>query len=180
MAFRRPTPVQDRDTLAFVGDGDDTVRELTRRLAAVEDELAIYRVLARYGPSVDSGSSEEAAELWTEDGEYDAQVGVWCGRAAIAGMVAGPGHQGLIHAGAAHVMGGVPYVTVDGDVATAIAYYHLHRRQGDHFEVWRVTATRWDLVREPEGWKVLKRVNRLLDGGDDARMLLRQGIAPAS
>src|SRR5579871_1797668 len=157
-------------------DIDPTVRELARRVAELEDQLAIQRLLAFYGPAVDSGSGEDAAGLWTEDGVYDAQLGSWTGREAIAGMVYGENHQGLIHNGAAHVMGGVPYVTVDGDEAVATAYWHLHRRAGDHFEVWRVTATRWELVREAAGWRIVKRVNRLLDGGDEARDLLRRGI----
>ncbi|HEY1282690.1 MAG TPA: nuclear transport factor 2 family protein [Acidimicrobiales bacterium] len=157
-----------------------TVADLSRRLAALEDELAIYRVLASYGPLVDSGSDVEAAALWTADGEYDAGIGQWTGREAIAGMVAGRGHQGLIHAGAAHVMGGVPHVVVDGDQAVAIAYFHLHRRSDDEFRVWRVTATRWDLVRDGTAWKVTRRVNRLLDGSDDARQLLRDGVLGAA
>jgi hypothetical protein len=157
-------------------DIDATVDALARRVADLEDQLAIQRVLAFYGPAVDSGSGEDAAGLWTEDGVYDAQLGSWTGRDAIAGMVYGDNHQGLIHGGAAHVMGGVPYVTVDGDRAVATSYWHLHRRAGDHFEVWRVTATRWELVREADGWRVSSRVNRLLDGGDEARDLLRRGI----
>jgi SnoaL-like domain len=159
-----------------MADLEATVRALARRVAELEDQLAIQKVLAFYGPAVDSGSGEDAAGLWTEDGEYDAQIGSWTGRAAIAGMVFGRGHQGLIHGGAAHVMGGVPYVTVAGDRAVATAYWHLHRRVDDHFQVWRVTATRWELVRRADGWKVTRRVNRLLDGGDEARQLLRQGI----
>ena len=123
-----------------------------------------------------------AAGLWSEDGTYDAQVGAWAGRAAIAGMVAGSGHQGLIHGGAAHVMGGAPYVTLHGDTATATVYYELHRRDGDRFAVWRVTATRWELERAGAGagWQVTSRVNRLLDGHEDARELLRQGVLDES
>ena len=153
-----------------------TVADMSGRLAALEDEIAVYRVLATYGPLVDSGSGVEAAELWTADGEYDAGVGRWEGRAAIAAMVAGDSHQGLIHAGAAHVMGGVPHVVVDGDTAVATAYFHLHRRAGDEFRVWRVTATRWELVRDGTSWKISRRVNRLLDGSDEARQLLRDGV----
>jgi hypothetical protein len=159
------------------GDLARTVERLERRVRALEDELAIYRVLARYGPAVDSGSGDVAAALFTEDGAYDAGMGRWTGRDEIAGMVHGRVHQGLIHAGAAHVMGGVPHVILNGDTAVAVAYFHLHRRGDDEFKVWRVTATRWDLVRDGETWKVASRVNRLLDGSDDARRLLADGIA---
>lgn len=165
-----------------VSDIEARVDSLRRRLDAIDDEMAIQQVLARYGPAVDSGSGAEAAGLWTEDGTYDAQVGAWAGRAAISGMVAGSGHQGLIHGGAAHVMGGAPYVTLHGDTATATVYYELHRREGDRFVVWRVTATRWELERAGAGagWQVTSRVNRLLDGHEDARELLRQGVLDQS
>jgi hypothetical protein len=159
-----------------VSDIEARLDALARRLDGLDDEMAVQQVLARYGPAVDSGSGAEAAGLWTEDGTYDAQIGAWAGRAAIAGMVAGPGHQGLIHAGAAHVVGGLPSVTVHGDTAFATAYYELHRRVGDRFVVWRVTATRWELVRAGTGWLVTSRVNRLLDGHDDARELLGRGL----
>jgi hypothetical protein len=157
-------------------DGQDRLARLEARLAALEDELAIYHVLATYGPSVDSGSADDAAGLFTEDGYYDAGVGSWTGRDEIAGMVRGPGHQGLIMNGAAHVMGGMPHVVVDGDTAVATVYYHLHRRAEDSFTVWRVTSTRWELVREDGTWRVARRVNRLLDGDPEARQLLADGI----
>jgi hypothetical protein len=163
-----------------VSDIEVRLDALARRLDALDDEVAIEQVLARYGPAVDSGSGAEAAGLWAEDGTYDAQIGAWAGRSAIAGMVAGRGHQGLIHAGAAHVMGGVPYVTVHGDTATVTAYYELHRREEDHFVVWRVTATRWELTRHEGGWQVTSRVNRLLDGHADARELLGRGLLDQS
>jgi len=57
-----------------------------------------------------------------------------------------------------------------GDTAVAVAYFHLHRRSGDEFRVWRVTATRWDLVRDGTTWKVARRVNRLLDGSEEVRI----------
>ena len=46
--------------------------------------------------------------------------------------------------------------------------------------MWRVTATRWDLTRDGTTWKVTRRVNRLLDGSDDARELLREGVLGAA
>ena len=159
-----------------VSDIEVRLHALAQRLDALDDEVAIEQVLARYGPAVDSGSGAVAAGLWSEDGTYDAQIGAWVGRDAIAGMVAGRGHQGLIRGGAAHVMGGVPYVTVHGDTATATAYYELHRRDGDRIVLWRVTATRWELKRVDGGWQVTSRVNRLVDGHEDARELLRRGV----
>jgi hypothetical protein len=39
-----------------------------------------------------------------------------------------------------------------------------------------VTATRWELQRDPDGWRIANRVNNLLDGDASARELLRRGL----
>lgn len=149
---------------------------LEARVRLLEDHVAIYQVMMGYGPAVDAGEAALAAGRWTEDGSYDAQVGAWHGRDAIAGMVEGEMHQTIIGGGSAHITA-MPYVHVDGDRAVATAYAQLCRADGENFRVWRVTATRWELVRDGDGWKVARRVNRLLDGDEAARELLRRGVA---
>jgi hypothetical protein len=158
-----------------MGNLEARLAAVEERLQAAEDRLAIYRIMSSYGPAVDSGEGERAGRLWTEDGVYDAQVGSWTGRAAIAGMVASAAHQGYIHEGCAHVIG-MPLVTIDGDAATATCYARLYRREGDGFRVWRVTASRWEFVRREAGWEISHRINRLLDGSEDARALLRRAV----
>jgi hypothetical protein len=159
-----------------MADLESTVRELQQRVQRLDDQAAIYQLIANYGPAADSGWSERAAGLWTEDGTYDAQVGSWQGHEAIAGMIAGATHQSYIHEGCAHVLT-MPYITVDGDTAVATCYGLLFRVDGVNFRIWRVTATRWELVRTPDGWRIQYRLNKLLDGDTQARELLRQGIA---
>ncbi|EUA19106.1 snoaL-like domain protein [Mycobacterium xenopi 4042] len=44
---------------------DDRLTELERRLQTIEDERAIERLIASYGPLVDAGQSEAAAQLWS-------------------------------------------------------------------------------------------------------------------
>jgi hypothetical protein len=156
-------------------DLEATVAALQQRVQRLDDQAAIYQLIANYGPAADSGWSEMAAALWTDDGIYDAQVGAWQGREAIAGMISGPTHQGYIHEGCAHVLT-MPYITVDGDAAVATCYGQLFRNDGENFRIWRVTATRWELVREADGWHIANRVNKLLDGDAEARALLRRGI----
>jgi hypothetical protein len=164
---------------------DDHLEALLRRIDAqeqrvrlLEDHVAIYQLLAGYGPAVDAGASEIAASRWSEAGSYDAQVGEWVGREAIAGMVEGDFHQLLISSGCAHVLS-MPYVVVDGDRAVATSHGRLYRRDEltDSFRVWRVTATRWELIRSEGGWLVERRVNKLLDGDAEARHLLERGVA---
>ncbi len=148
---------------------------LEARIRTLEDHVAIYQLMMGYGPAVDAGESELAAARWTEDGVYDAQVGAWTGRADIAGMVDGEVHQGIIRGGAAHVTA-MPYLTIDGDHAVATAYAQLCRAANGEFQVWRVTATRWEFRRTPDGWRVASRVNRVLDGDPAAQALLRRGV----
>jgi len=159
---------------------EERVRALEAEVALLADKLEIYQLVSAYGPSVDAGLARQAAELWTEDGVYDAQVGAWSGREAIAGMVEGPVHQALIHAGCAHVIG-MRHIRLDGDTAVVTCYARLYRRDpaADGFFVWRLTANRWELSRTAEGWRVKHRVNRQLDGGQEARDLLARLEEPA-
>ena len=147
------------------------VRELAERVGQLEDLLAIYRLMATYGPAADGGSAVVAAGLWTEDGTYESSgAGAWRGRREIAAMLDGPGHQGLIAGGCAHVLD-LPTVTVDGDRAVARCHFFLYV-DGRDPAAWRVTANRWDLVRTAQGWAVERRVNQVLDGSPAGPVLL--------
>ena len=132
------------------------------------DVVAVMQVIAAYGPAVDCGDGDAAAALFTEDGWYDVAGRRYEGRSAIAAMVHGRAHQGLLAQGVAHVMG-LPRVQVDGDRAVAVNHTVVLRAG----EVWRTAANRWELVRTPAGWQVASRTNRLLDGSPEARDLLR-------
>lgn len=155
---------------------DGLARELAalrERVAGLEDELAARRVLAAYGPAVDSGDSVATGALWTEDAVYDMDVGVLDGRAEIVAMVDGTEHREIIEGGSAHAVGPA-IVDVDGDTAVAITYSQMFRADGaGGFYTWRVAANRWELVRTGDGWQVRRRTTRLLDGRPDARELLR-------
>jgi hypothetical protein len=162
-----------------MSDLEATVAALEHRLRELEDRLAIYNLIATYGPIVDSGSDDALAEVFREDAVYDADPGPMEGRPAIAAMVRSRGHQGLIQSGAAHVMA-LPVVHVDGDRAVATGYSRVYRADGQGgFEVWRVSANRWELERDGAGWRTVHRVNRLLDGRDESRQMLRDGVTSA-
>jgi len=156
-------------------DIDATVRALEERVQRLEDQVALYRLISSYGLSVDSGTGEVTAGLWTEDGVYDFDSSRLHGRAEIEGMVRSEGHQSLIRNGAAHVLA-LPLVTIDGDTAVATGYSRVYRREGDGFGVWRVSANRWEFVRGPGGWQATSRVNHMLDGSETARAILRRGV----
>jgi ketosteroid isomerase-like protein len=159
-----------------VDDVTALVAELAERVRALEDELAIRRVIAAYGPAVDGGDAAAAAALWTKDAVYDMDVGTLDGAEGIAEMVVGAGHQEIILGGSAHNIGPA-LVEITGDTAAAITYSQLFRGDGDGgFFIWRVAANRWDLDRTPDGWRIRRRFTRLLDGRADAREILRRSV----
>ena len=149
-----------------------TPSDAEARLAALEDREAIRDLIARYGPLVDSGRVAEAAELWAEDGVYEVGgYGEHVGPDAIRELLEGPDHQGLIAGGAAHVLS-PPVIALDGDTAVAQTYSVVFRRAGAAWEAYRVSANEWHLRRTGAGWRVARRINRLLDGAAEARELI--------
>jgi hypothetical protein len=146
--------------------------DATARLAALEDREAIRGLIGSYGPLVDSGRVAEAALLWAEDGVYEVGgYGEYVGPAAIQALLEGPDHQGLIAGGAAHVLT-PPVIALTGDTAVAHTYSVVFRKAGAAWEPYRAAANEWQLRRTPAGWRVVRRINRLLDGAAEARELI--------
>lgn len=160
-------------------DTEDRIAALERRLTDAEDRLALLQIVAGYGPAVDSGSAEATTRMWTEDGTYDTYPIVLDGREAIADMVSGERHQSLINAGAAHLIG-IPHIELDGDSAVVTTYSQLVLRDTDtdSYRIWRTGVNRWQFARTADGWKVTDRINRQLDGTEEARQLLAEAIDP--
>jgi uncharacterized protein (TIGR02246 family) len=166
--------ISEIDEISEIEELRSAVAELTERVRALEDRAEIAQLVAQYGPAVDSGSGEAAAELWTRDGVFDV-VGHFTmrGHEDISGMVHGAGHQHLIRNGAAHVLT-VPHIQVDGDRATGRGYA-LNIRwdpDADRCRVARVSANTWRWARTAHGWRVVERVNANLDGSAEHRKLL--------
>ncbi len=148
---------------------------LEQRLGLLEDERAVVRLIAAYGPLVDSGDAEGVAALWETEGVYDVDELLMTGRAEIAAMVRSAPHQGWIAGGCAHVVG-PPHVTVTGDEAVAVCYSLMVVREDGGFTLRRATANVWRLRRSPGGWLVTDRTNRVLDGRQEAPQLLAAGM----
>ena len=153
---------------------EERLAALEQRLRRVEDELAIGRLIASYGPLVDAGDADAVAELWTEDGEYDVEGWQMRSRADVAEMVRSSAHQRLIGGGSAHFLGPVS-VQVDGDTAIAVCESILVRRNDDGYRVWRAGANHVTLRRTAAGWRIAKRISRALDGSLESRGLLAAG-----
>ena len=149
---------------------------LERRLTAMEDERAIERLIASYGPLVDCGEADAAAQLWSADGSYDVEGWSMRSRADVAAMVRSDAHQGLIARGCCHFLGPA-VVTVDGDDAVAVCESILVLRRGDGFSVSRAGANHFRLHRIDGRWQIVTRTTRALDGRTEALDLLATGIA---
>ena len=146
------------------------IAALEEKVRVLEDALELQGIMNRYGPAVDSGDADAAAELFAEDGIYDAEgVSPMIGAVAVRSMVEGPGHQSLLP-NSAHTIG-PSTLRVAGDAATATGYSRVYLREGEGFRLWRVAANRWEFERREGGWKVARRTNRLI-GSEGAHAML--------
>lgn len=154
-----------------------TSEEFEARLRALEDREAIRELIAGYGPLADCGDAAGIAALWTEGGGYGVGgMGTVRGRDAVAGLIGGETHRGLMADGCAHLLGPVA-IEIDGDSAVARGHSVVFRHTGTGFEAYRVAANRWDLARVDGRWLVSHRENALLDGNEAARALLSPPVA---
>jgi uncharacterized protein (TIGR02246 family) len=144
---------------------EDTIADLARRVARLEDELAIHRLIASYGLAVDAGDADGGAAVFTEDGVYDVDVGRMAGREAVRAMVRGPRHQEMV-GHCAHQIGPALVRFAGVDRATAVGYsrVYLETRAGTH--VYRVSLNRWELVKDDGGWLIARRTTRKLGSAD--------------
>ena len=159
-----------------MGDLHDTVAALARRVQALEDELAIHRLIVRYGLAVDVGDADGAADVFTEDGVYDVDVGLMRGRYAVAAMVRGERHLSMVGRCAHQI--GPAVVEVDGDRAVATGYSRVYLRGDEGFGIHRVSLNRWELERRAGEWRIARRTTRLL-GHAEAQALFRTALQTA-
>jgi uncharacterized protein YciI len=156
---------------------EEKIAALEKRLQAAEDHLEILRLLNSYGPLVDSGSSREAAELWVDGGAYDVGgVHRIIGHDDIAAMYDSEGHQELVNSGVSHLTA-TPRITVNGDEAEALAYSFVVLKKGETWFIWRASINHFKLARRPEGWKIVERFNRVLNGSKESHDTMRKGLS---
>jgi|SRR5579885_109965 hypothetical protein len=153
-------------------DLEATVRALAKRVCELEDQLAIYNLMFSYGPAADSGSAQAAAHLWTADGVYDVgDLAAMTGHSELQKMYEGAAHQALIRKGSIHLTAS-PVVAIDGDNAVATCYSLVFINEDGAYKIWRMSSNRWEMVREAGRWRIKRRMNRLLNGSEQARALL--------
>ncbi len=154
-----------------MNDVNDRLDALERKLAELDDRLAIFDLIASYGPAVDGLDRDGVAALWSQEGSYDFGTGPLEGREAVANLIDLDTHRAYVAAGSAHVLS-LPRIEIEGDRAVAVNYSQVFVRDGNGWRADRTCANRWELVRAGAGWQVARRTNRLLDGSPEARDLL--------
>lgn len=154
---------------------------LEARLQAAEDHLEILNLLNTYGPLVDSATGGPAADLWVRGGGYNFTVpGGGTKRLEapdeVAGMYAWQGHLDLVNTGCAHLTA-TPKISVKGDEAEAVGYSVVILREDDRWFLWRAAVNHWTLRRTAEGWRIVERFNRALDGSEESHETMRKVLA---
>ena len=152
--------------------------QLESRLSLVEDQLALYQSVSAYGPAVDSLQSQMAAALWTEDGVYDIGDPAFDaqGREAIAELFEADYHRQLVAQGCAHTMT-LPHIVIRGDTALGLGYHRLFTQTDGQYQLLRLSVSRWEWRKTPEGWRTTKRSHRLLGEDGEGRVLLQATLA---
>lgn len=161
---------------------EDRLAALEARLQAAEDHLAILNLLVSYGPLVDSKTSEPASELWIKGGGYnfDGPMSGGGGRLEapddLVAMYESEGHGNLVSTGVSHFTG-TPKIKVHGDTADAVGYTFVILREGERWFVWRAAVNHWTLARTEQGWRIVERFNRTLNGSPESHATMRKVLA---
>lgn len=176
-----------------MADGSVEIADLIARIRRLEDERDIARLIASYGPAVDSADADTAAGLWAADGIYDVEGWRMNSRSDVQAMVASPEHRELVDSGCCHFLGPA-VVTVSGDSAVAVCESLVLLRRPEplpdsdfnhqawatspqEYMVWRAGVNHFELVRADSGWRISRRTSGMLAGGEDAHRMLRSGLS---
>jgi ketosteroid isomerase-like protein len=154
---------------------EDRIAALEARVQAMEDQLALCRLISTWGPAADIGNGPAAASIWADDAVLVTENGQLEGAAAIGEMIDGDGQGQLVAQGCAHVHS-FPLVHIDGDRARAVNYGRVYLHNDGGYELWRVSANSWEFRRTGDGWRVARRQVHVIDGGPEARELLGRAV----
>jgi hypothetical protein len=161
-------------------------QDLAKRVQALEDRLDILQLIMSYPLALDSGAEKHCRSTWAETGVFDRgsgdpaeHSGGYQGAYGVETIIEelnGPALRQARNSGLAHLMT-APHVVVHGDKAVATNYNQLVEHGQNGFGTTRVTANRWELVRQQGKWLIERRILRLLTGAREARELLGQELA---
>lgn len=160
---------------------EERLEALEKRCRAAEDHLEILNLLNSYGPLVDSATAEPAGELWVKGGGYsfslpDGNRQRLEAPDGVAGMYSWQGHLDLVNTGCSHLTA-TPRISVDGDEAQAVGYSFVVLREGERWFLWRAAVNHWTFRRTGDGWRIVERFNRALDGSPESHETMRKVLA---
>lgn len=174
-------PFRDPNAPPAAGGGPAAVSSSEARLRAVEDELAIQRVLVEYGARIDARDYAGYAALFAREGTWQNGATVRRGRAEIEQLLVGlfgTPAPGYVNRGDYHLISN-PQIDVDGDRARVRSRHLLVMRGADGSPVPELAGVYEDeFVREDGQWKILRRVdNPVMPTADEWRkeMAARRG-----
>ena len=149
------------------------------RLRAVEDHIAVTQLVSAYSYAIDGRNKDVLGKIYAQDGVYAvADTGRFEGRAAIQSIADMDQHVDLVRNGCAHISTN-PHVVVEGDRAVATCHTMVARKGDEAFYIWRLSASRIECVRKPDGgWEIIHRQNYMLDGNPAAPALLARMVDP--
>ena len=169
----------------------ETAQTIEARLAAVEDRLAIYTLIASHPPSADTALADYTRSVYLDDGVFDRGPTLEGARGvdAIASFTLKPEHEEAIQGGLAH-FAGLPLIDLRGDEAIVTSYLQIvqldreatPRALPNHgtshgYRIHRVVVNRWHLVKRGTEWWVQSRTLLPVDGSAAPRQLLTEGLA---
>lgn len=158
-----------------MGDLERRIEALAARVGALEDELAISRLLVRYGFAVDADDVEAMLALFDPEARITID-GSWTlhGHDDARQIVEGPTHRSYLPF-CAHNLG--PFVIeVDGDTAVATGYSRVYLRTAANFKVERVSANWWRLERRDHGWTIVERDTAIVGAGEVTSDVIKRGL----
>jgi hypothetical protein len=133
--------------------------ELEARLRRLEDREEIRQLILEYARRLDAADYGGYAELFTADGELNAQLGQAKGREAIVALLEqrlGTSSEPLRRT-AFHLVGG-PDLEVDGDRATSTVIWAYVTHDDDGFPIiLQLGHYRDELAREDGVWRFRRR-----------------------
>lgn len=150
------------------------IEALTRRIEALEDELALRDVLMQYCLAADSGDSKAGALLFDQNCNVDIDAAVFMkGSAEVKASLESNAHQSMLPR-MAHITG--PFrIQVKGAQAVATGYMTLFIKS-ETTAIARQSMGRWEFEKRQGQWFIKNRVARSV-GRPDTKDLITQSLA---
>ncbi len=144
-----------------MGDNEQLSQELEalkQRLRMLEDKEEIRDLLARYSFNADLNRNDALVKLWTDDGVFNLESGIWKGRSQIKQMLEGPVHQSITKR-SQHLM--LDYkIDIHDDIAVAAGYVLVTVHWQGGFGIFRCGFRTFKFQRVEGRWLISESISR--------------------